>query len=91
MLFVPSLTQTHDVTNKETQTQTTKEQKTGMESKYIGQVVKVISPVTKTSGAITIYGERWEARTDGDSEIAEGANVKIIRNESLIMFVEEVK
>lgn len=70
---------------------TTKEQKTGMESKYIGQVVKVISPVTKTSGAITIYGERWEARTDDDSEIPEGANVKIIRNESLIMFVEEVK
>ncbi|MCR5265127.1 MAG: NfeD family protein [Cyanobacteria bacterium RUI128] len=70
---------------------TTKEQKTGMEGKYIGQVVKVISPITKTSGAITIYGERWEARTDGDSEIAEGANVKIVRNESLIMFVEEVK
>ena len=70
---------------------TTKEQKTGMESKYIGQVVKVISPITKTSGAITIYGERWEARIENGGEIAEGANVRIIKNESLTMFVEEVK
>ena len=69
---------------------TTKSQKTGMESKYIGQSVKVISPITKTSGAITIYGERWEARFDGEGEIAEGENVRIIRNESLIMYVERI-
>lgn len=69
---------------------TDKSQKTGMEGKYIGQVVKVISPITKTSGAITIYGERWEARVDSDIEIPEGESVKIIRNESLIMFVERV-
>ena len=58
--------------------------------KYIGQVVKVISPITNTSGAITIYGERWEARCEGDDVIPEGVNVKILRNESLIMFVEKV-
>ena len=69
---------------------TTKEQKTGMESKYIGQTVKVISPITKTSGAITIYGERWDARIDTDGEIPEGADVKIVRNESLIMYVEKI-
>ena len=69
---------------------TTKSQKTGMESKYIGQSVKVISPITKTSGAITIYGERWEARFNGEGEIAEGENVRIIRNESLIMYVERI-
>lgn len=69
---------------------TNKPQKTGMEGKYIGKTVKVISPITKTSGAITIYGERWEARTEDDVEIPEGANVKIIRNESLIMFVETI-
>lgn len=67
---------------------TTKEQKTGMEGKYIGQIVKVTSPITKTSGTITIYGERWEARIDNDGEIPEGANVRIIRNESLIMYVQ---
>ena len=69
---------------------TDKSQKTGMESKYLGQVVKVISSITKTSGAITIYGERWEARYDGDEEIPQGENVRIVRNESLIMFVEKL-
>ena len=68
---------------------TTKEQKTGIEDKYIGQIVKVISPITKTSGAITIYGERWEARTEDDIEIPEGSNVKILRNRSLVMIVEK--
>ena len=69
---------------------TTKEQKTGMDSKYIGQVVKVISPITKTSGAITIYGERWEARYEGDDTIPEGTDVRIVRNESLIIYVEKI-
>ena len=69
---------------------TNKPQKTGIQDKYIGQTVKVISPITKNSGAITIYGERWEARIDGDGEIAEGENVKILRNKSLIMYVEKV-
>ncbi len=69
---------------------TNKPQKTGMEGKYIGKTVKVISPITKTSGAITIYGERWEARTESDIEIPEGSNVRILRNESLIMFVETI-
>ena len=69
---------------------TDKSQKTGMEGKYIGQIVKVISPITKNSGAITIYGERWEARIEYDGEIAVGENVKILRNDSLIMYVELV-
>lgn len=70
---------------------TNKPQKTGMEGKYIGKMVQVISPITKTSGAITIYGERWEARTEGDEEIPEGSMVKILRNESLVMFVAQLK
>ena len=69
---------------------TDKSQKTGMEGKYIGQTVKVISPITKTSGAITIYGERWDARCDDDCEIPEGTSVRIVRNESLIMYVEKI-
>ena len=69
---------------------TTKSQKTGMEDKYIGKVVKVISPITKSSGAITIYGERWDARTETEGEIPTGAEVRIIKNESLVMFVEKV-
>lgn len=67
-----------------------KEQETGIEGKYIGKEVKVIETVTKTSGAITIYEERWDARiTEGD-DIPAGSIAKIIKNESLIMYVEKV-
>ena len=69
---------------------TNKSQKTGIQDKYIGKVVKVVTPITKSTGAITIYGERWEARIESDEEIPEGSEVKIIRNESLVMFVEKV-
>lgn len=71
-------------------TKNTKEQETGMKSKYIGKIVKVISPITKNSGSITIYDERWDARTVSDEEIPTGSEVKIIRNESLVMYVEKV-
>ena len=69
---------------------TEKSQQTGIQDKYIGKTVKVIEPITKSSGVITIYGERWEARTDSDEEIVIGSEVKIIRNESLIMYVEKI-
>jgi membrane protein implicated in regulation of membrane protease activity len=67
----------------------TENSKTGIEEKYIGKVVKVTSDVTKTSGVISIYGERWEARVDGES-IPAGSDARIVRNESLIMFVEKI-
>lgn len=68
----------------------TKEQETGMQGKYIGKIVKVIEPVTKYSGAITIYDERWEARVDGDETIPAGSEVKIVKNESLVLTVEKL-
>ena len=64
--------------------------RTGFQDKYIGKTVKVIKQVDKFSGAITIYDERWEARALNDEVIPEGSNVKIVKNESLIMFVERV-
>lgn len=67
-----------------------KEKETGMEGKYIGQIVKVIEPVTKFSGAITIYDERWEARTDSDETILVGSEVRIVKNESLVLTVEKI-
>lgn len=67
-----------------------KEKETGMEGKYIGQIVKVIEPVTKFSGAITIYDERWEARTDSDETIPVGSEVRIVKNESLVLTVEKI-
>lgn len=67
-----------------------KESQTGMESKYIGKIVKAIEPITKFSGAITIYDERWEARVDSDETIPVGSEVKIIKNESLVLTVEKI-
>ena len=67
-----------------------KEKETGMEGKYIGQIVTVIEPITKYSGAITIYDERWEARVESDETIPAGSEVKIIKNESLVLIVEKI-
>ena len=67
-----------------------KDKETGMEGKYLGQIVKVIEPITKYSGAITIYDERWEARTEGEETIPAGSEVKIIKNESLVLTVEKI-
>ena len=65
-----------------------KETETGVNDKYIGKIAKVIEDVTDTSGAISIYDERWNARTSGE-KINAGEEVKIIRNDSLIMYVEK--
>lgn len=61
--------------------------KTGVEEKYIGKEAKSITKITKDSGRIKIYGEEWEAKTISDEDIEVGENVKIIKNESLIMYV----
>ena len=67
-----------------------KSKETGFNSKYVGQIVKAESDITENSGVILIYGERWEARSENDSLIPRGSNVKILRNESIIMYVEKV-
>lgn len=66
-----------------------KDTETGIEGKYIGKVAKVTEEVTKDRGVITIYGERWEARCLGEQFIPAGVDVKIVRNDGLIMFVEK--
>ena len=67
-----------------------KEQQTGMEGQYIGKIVKVIEPVDRYNGAITVYDERWEARTDSDEQIPVGSEVKIVKYDSLILTVERI-
>lgn len=66
-----------------------KETETGVNDKYIGKTAKAIEEITENSGAISIYDERWNARCEGES-IPEGSEVKIVRNDSLIMFVEKI-
>lgn len=72
------------IRNKET------DKKTGVEEKYIGKTAKVKETITANSGVISIYNERWEARSETGEEIPAGSNVKIVRNESLILYVEKV-
>ncbi len=67
-----------------------KAQETGINSKYIGKVAKAETEIKENSGVISIYGERWEARSENGSVISQGSEVKIIRNESIIMYVEAV-
>ncbi|MBO8430438.1 NfeD family protein [Spirochaetes bacterium] len=67
-----------------------KEKETGVKSEYIDQIAKVVQPVNKFAGVITVYDERWEARVENDDEIPEGTEVRIIKNDSLIMYVERV-
>ncbi len=65
-------------------------QKTGVEEKYIGKIAKVTNTITSTSGVISIYNERWEARSNTGEEIPADSEVKIVRNESLVLYVEKV-
>jgi len=64
-------------------------EKTGVDEKYIGKIAKVTDTITVNSGVISIYNERWEARLNSGEEIPAGAEVKIIRNESLVLYVEK--
>lgn len=61
-------------------------------SEYIGKIVKVTEEITNSTGAIAVYGERWDARlADEHAEsIPAGAEVKIVRNESIVLYVEKV-
>ena len=65
-----------------------KSKETGINSKYIGQTARAEENITSSSGVISIYGERWEARSENGTTIEKGSEVKIIRNESIIMYVE---
>ena len=64
-----------------------KTKETGINSKYIDQIAKVEEEINASAGVISIYGERWEARSENGEIIPTGSEVRIIRNESIIMYV----
>ncbi len=68
-----------------------KDTETGVEGKYIGKTAKVTEEVSDDKGVITIYGERWEARTCDGLVIPVGSEVCIERNEGLTMFVKKIE
>ena len=66
-----------------------KETETGINDKYIGKTAKVIEEVSSNNGAISIYDERWTARSKDGSIISVGEEVRIIENDGLTMVVEK--
>lgn len=67
-----------------------KKQQTGICAKYVGKTAKAVDKIDRNSGAISIYDERWQARTKDDEVIEAGQEVEIIDYESIIMFVKRV-
>lgn len=67
----------------------TNNQKTGVEEKYIGKIAKVTETVTAIGGIVSIYDERWNARSENGEEIPAGSEVQIVRNESLMLYVKK--
>ena len=68
-----------------------KEDETDFAAQYIGKVAKVVEPISDTKGAVTIYEERWEARLkEAGEEIPAETIVKIVSNDSTILFVEKI-
>ena len=63
-------------------------QKTGMEEKYVGQIATVIEDINADNGAITIYDERWQARSN--EPISKGEKVRILSHQGLIFQVEKI-
>ncbi len=68
-----------------------KDTHTDFNSQYLGKIVPAIEPINTKSGAVSIYEERWEARVkEGCDEIAQGSDVRIIGNDSLVLLVEKI-
>ena len=66
-----------------------KETETGVNDKYIGKNAKVIEEVNSEKGVISIYGERWEARSENGDIIPQDCMAQIVRNDSLIMYIKK--
>lgn len=60
------------------------------DEKYKNQTAVVVEKITPESGRIGIYGETWQAKSIDGSEIEKDSQVKIIRIESIIMYVEKI-
>ena len=67
-----------------------KKKQTGFESKYLGEDVKILETVDKNNGVVTIYGERWEAKSLNPEEVINKNEVaKIVGIEGLTLIVSK--
>lgn len=63
---------------------------TGINAKYIGKTAKVIEKIDNNSGAITIYDERWQAKSKNNETFEVDEMVKIVGFEGIVAYVEKV-
>lgn len=57
--------------------------------RYIGSKAKVLKEVSKDSGVVSIFDERWNARSTNGEKIKVGETVIIEKNENLILYVRK--
>ena len=61
-----------------------------IEGKYLGLEAIVIEDITENGGKIKIFDEIWAAKSLNGENISKDEKVKIVKNESLTMFVEKI-
>ena len=54
---------------------------------YVGKTATVIEDVNSENGKIAVFGEEWQAKSLNGEQISKGSYVKIVKNDSIVMFV----
>lgn len=54
---------------------------------YVGKTATVLEDIDAKNGKIAIFGEEWQAKSLNGEKIAKGSYAKIIKNDSIIMYV----
>lgn len=63
---------------------------TEFDEKYKDKIAIVTEKITSETGRIAIYGETWQAVSMDGSEIDVDERVKIIKIDSIVMYVERI-
>ncbi len=64
--------------------------KTGVKAAYYGQQATVTERITDKTGRIAVFGEAWDARSEDNQSIEEGAIVQIVNSQGLVMIVKKI-
>lgn len=54
---------------------------------YVGKTANVLSDIDSENGRISIFGEEWQAKSLNGEKIKKGQYVKIMKNDSIVMYV----
>lgn len=54
---------------------------------YVGKTATVVEDVDSEKGRIAIFGEEWQAKSLNGEIITKGSYAKIIKNDSIVLYV----